>query len=430
MAETTIRYGKGALALPPEAGAWPVLRAPGLKATNDPGRCIHEAATRAADKVAEDLPKGARLALVVPDRTRPLPLPELLPTFFDALEARGVPASQVSVVPASGMHRPMLTEELNAWVGNEVLRRGAHLAPHCAEAPALLLGWAGSPPFPVAGHPAVAGAGAVLVLGRIVYHYLAGFGGGRKMLVPGVAARPTILGVHAACLATRAGRGRYPCARAGRLEGNPVHEASCAAARLFPPTTAVHLLLTGEGQLSRGLVGDLFVTHAEACAVYATVSELRIGNTLDGVLVSAGGHPLDRDLVQAHKALDAVAPLVREGGTIIFAAECADGMGNEELREGLTLGEPSHIDAALRKDFRVGVHTALALAEKTRRFHVLALCDLPEKWLALAGMKPIASLEEGVSQALRRHGRKARFGVAPAGASYVYRRNDDVERFA
>ena len=122
------------------------------------------------------------------------------------------------------------------------------------------------------------------------------------------------------------------------------------------------------------------------------------------MIVSAGGAPADRDLVQAHKALDAVAPVVRDGGTVVLVAACGDGAGNRELVDGLALGPPAAIEAELRRAFRVGLHTALALAEKTRRLRVLALTELPGELLAAARIERIASLDEAarVIAAVRR----------------------------
>ncbi len=419
----TLRYGRGELPLPPLAAEWPRLTAPGLLPRSDSSALLPATARQAAESIRRVLPENRRLALVVPDRTRPIPLPEILPPVLDAMMAAGVPAERIDLVPASGIHRPMLGEELFRWVGDDIAGSGLRLATHDADAPAVLLGWAHPPggrPFPVSAHPLVARAGAVLVLGRIVFHYLAGFGAGRKMLTPGVSSRATVLGMHSHCLAPRTGSGRHPCARTGRLDGNPVHAASCAAAALFPPAVAMHLLLAEDGTVAEVMVGDLVETHALACKRYATAYRAESEQLFDALIVSAGGFPVDRDLVQAHKALDAVAPLVRNGGTIVLVAECGDGHGNTQLALGLSLGNPRQLDHALREDFRVGVHTAMALAEKTRRFRVLALTALGDDLLETAHITRVHSLEDAVSRILHIHGENASFGLAPRGSALLY----------
>lgn len=414
-----LAWGTTTLALPAAWADVPVLDAPGLPPAPDPGRAWDGACREAAGRVAGHAGSRGRVCLVVPDRTRALPLPTLLPSLFAALDAAGVAPGRVTVVPASGLHRPMTLPELGGWTG---LAPGgpALLAPHDADAPAVLLGRTADG-LPVAAHPAAAHAAAILAVGRIVFHYLAGFGGGRKMLVPGVAARRTILAVHGRCLDPRPGAGRHAAARTGRLAGNPVHGAACAAAALFPPATGLHVLLTPGGALHRADAGDLVGDHARAAADYAAANEAVIDAPLDAVVVSAGGHPTDRDLVQAHKALEAVAPVVKDGGTIVFVARCADGVGNPELGEGLARGGTREIEASLRRRFRVGGHTALALRAKTARFEVLAVTDLPDDALALAGLHRVATLDEAAGVVAARHGSGARIAVAPRGGAIAYR---------
>ncbi len=412
-----LAWGREQLALPRALADRPVLDAPGLAPAADPNALWRGAAEAAAAAISGRLGAGGRLALVVPDRTRPLPLPSLLPRLLEALAAAHVAPERVTIVPASGIHRPMTLGELGAFVGAEAANSGALLASHDADAPASHLGRTASG-IRVDAHTLVAQAGAALLVGRIVFHYLAGFGGGRKMLAPGVAARGTVLAVHSRCLAPEGGR--HPLAIAGVLAGNPVHEAAVEAARLFPPAIAMHVLLSLEGRLSSVRVGDAFEAHTRAAEDYAWAFRCVIETPLDAIVVSAGGHPTDRDLVQAHKALDAVAPVVRDAGTVVLVAACADGVGNDEVRAGLASGDAAAIKRSLRREFRVGVHTALALRLKTSRLRVLALTQLPDDLLALAGIERVDSLDDAARVLLKRHGPGARIALAPRGASLLY----------
>lgn len=405
--------------VPSALGGAVILDAPGLPPHSDPVTLWRRAAREAAERIAPLLGPRERLALVVPDRTRPLPLPEVLPLFLQALDKAGIPPQRITLAPASGIHKPMGGKELADWIGHAAAASGVLLAPHDADGPGLLLGHTPER-IPVVAHPAVARAGGILTLGRIVFHYLAGFGGGRKMLVPGVAARRTILAMHGRCLSPVPGEGRHPAARAGILEGNPVNQAACAAARVFPQTVAVHVLLGPGGTLSDILVGDLFDDHSRACARYAAANRVRVTEPFDAVIVAAGGHPSDRDLVQAHKALDAIAPVVKDGGSVVFVACCGDGVGNQEVLDGLRLGSPAAIETALRRNFRVGLHTALAWAIKTHRLRVLAVTQLPADLLPLTRMEPVANLEEAAEEIHRRHGRSARLALAPRGGALIY----------
>ena len=419
MKKILLPYGDSMIEAPRELAGLPVLDAPGLPEAGDPAGVIDAAASEASARVARMLGSNDRVGLVVPDRTRPLPLPLLLPPLLGALAEQGVAPERVTLIPASGIHRPMSLEELRAWIGDRATGTDLRLVPHDADGPSVDLGTTKSG-IAVAGNPEAAKAGALLLLGRIVFHYLAGFGGGRKMIAPGVSARSTILAVHGRCLSETPGGGRHEAARTGRLSENPVHEAACEAAKAFPPSLCIHFHLTTKGVLSDMVVGDPFSDHERECARYAGAYRASVAAPLDGVIVSAGGEPLDGDLVQAHKALDAVAPIVRVGGTVVLVARCGQGPGNPEVLEALRLGGPEAIEEALRADFRVGRHTALALREKTSRLKVYALTGLPDGILEAAGMGRVRSLEEAVRILSDRHETLEKTALAPRGASLLY----------
>lgn len=418
--------GDRALSLPASMGDVDVL----LPRTVDPMCCSPEAQDAAFSRAASTVAKLARsrghIALIIPDRTRPLPLPTLLPPLLDALDAQGIAMRRVVIVPASGIHRPMGRAELASWIGEDAARSTSMLAPHDCDAPCRRVGTT-SDGISVAVHPAVATAAALLVVGRIVFHYLAGFGGGRKMLVPGVASRGTVLAVHARCLAERAGAGRHPRARAGVLDGNPVNEAALGAALCLPPAIALHITLAASGALESIEAGDLLDDHRRACRRFAAHAQVLVEAPFDGAIVATGSRAASRDLVQAHKALDAVAPIVRDGGVVLLVARCEDGVGNEEVRAGLRLGSTEAIERRLREHFSVGGHTALALLEKTTRLRVLALTNLDAESCRLAKITPVRSWDEGLLAFRTAVGPSARVAVAPSGASLLYRCVSDAD---
>lgn len=414
------------LSLPESLGDAEVL----LPRTAGPTRCGPEALSAALARAASTAAKfaGSRghIALIVPDRTRPLPLPALLPPLLGALDARGIAMRRVVIVPASGIHRPMGRAELASWVGEDAARSAGMLAPHDCDAPCRRVGTT-TDGISVAVHPAVATAAALLVVGRIVFHYLAGFGGGRKMLVPGVASRGTVLAVHARCLGERADTGRHPRARAGVLDGNPVNEAALGAALCLPPAIALHITLAASGALESIEAGDLLDDHRRACGRFAAHAKVFVEAPFDGAIVATGSRAASRDLVQAHKALDAVAPIVRDGGVVLLVARCEDGVGNEEVSAGLRLQSMEALERRLRERFSVGGHTALALLEKTTRLRVLALTNLDAESCRLAKITPVRTWEEGLRAFRAAVGPRARIAVAPSGASLLYRCVSDAD---
>jgi hypothetical protein len=304
MREVVLAYGKGSARArvrkelaPPDS-----LLAARAPPPEDPGG-LYRAAVAAAGWEIED-----PVAVVVPDETRPAARASALRALRDRLSGH-----RVEVVVGAGLHPAAGIEA--PWP--------CHV--HDARA-ADLVAVGGAAGIDVSLHPVVARARTVIAVGTVLPHYLAGFSGGEKAIVPGVAAEETILGVHA-----RADR-----ARPGVLEGNPFAEAirSCAAllpGRLF----GLHLLVGPRGPFA-ATAGD----HAEAVAIYRERCAQPRPELADVVVADAGGHPTDATLLQAHKAYEAAAGLARPGGAIVLVAACGDGFGHPEFERRLASDDP------------------------------------------------------------------------------------------
>lgn len=379
------------------------------------------------DELAEDFVRrvtevcdGGRLTLVVPDRTRPLPLKHLLPTILNGVLSMQKSPRRISIVVASGMHRPLQPEDYRENLGMDAWPRNSTLFVHDCRDAADLLG-STKCGIPVCAHPSVARADAVGILAAVVFHYLAGFGGGRKMLLPGVAAKRSILALHRRCLNDGPRGGRHAAAHQGILDENPLHEASLAAAALFPPKVAMHCLLGSDGSLADARVGDLANDYRIACTAYAAERSFVCDEPFDSAVVCAGSAAQGFDLVQAHKALDAVAPIVRDDGAIVLVARCPGGVGNPELEEGLALGSAEKIEAELRREFRVGWHTALALRKKTSEKRVAILSEIDETPARASGMKVLRSIDEAERWLDQNTPKGGSLFVTPYGANFYYR---------
>jgi nickel-dependent lactate racemase len=241
-------------------------------------------------------------------------------------------------------------------------------------------------------HPLWAGAAARLSFGSASFHYLAGFGGGRKTVAPGLAGRETIFALHRQALA-EAGKRREGVGP-GRLEGNPVHEALEAAAALAPPHLAVEALATPSGP--RWLVGPWREVHREGASWVRRSRTLHLAGARRLVVASAGGHPRDRDLIQSHKALEHLRAALAEEGTGVLVAACPDGLGHPDFEEHLRLGDAAAVAAALRRRFVVYGQTAWALLEKAERHRLVLVSRLPREAVSAAGLLPAASLDEAL----------------------------------
>jgi nickel-dependent lactate racemase len=243
----------------------------------------------------------------------------------------------------------------------------------------------------------------LLPISSVVHHYFAGFGGGRKLLVPGAAGRETIVANHRLVFRPAAeGAGRHPGAAAGRLTGNPVHEDLAEAVRMIDLPIFLLASIRGNrpGAFAGFWAGDLFQAHAAACRSYLGWKAHAFERPYDLVLSASGGHPLDANLIQAHKGLDSAFRLVRPGGCLVHVAECGQGLGAAGLESWLAVGDRVEHARRLQRDYSIYAQTLLAIRDKAAAVRIGLVSQLPDEVIAALGMHPAHSLEDALAQVL------------------------------
>jgi nickel-dependent lactate racemase len=239
----------------------------------------------------------------------------------------------------------------------------------------------------------------ILLTGGVGFHYHAGFSGGRKSLVPGLAGRKTIAGNQLQTL--QADGSRHPESRAGVLDGNPVHEDMLEGASMVRPPLTVNTVQAPDGSFEGIWTGEMDSAHREACSYLMQTRAIRLAPR-ELIVVSAGGHPSDINLIQAHKAFEAIFPAVRPGGTVILTAACPEGLGDDEFRQGILTGSEAELVAALLADYRVYGQTALAWRRKLAGCRLILVSRLPPSLVRETGAEPAASLAEAMQLAAAR----------------------------
>jgi nickel-dependent lactate racemase len=356
--------------------------------------------------LAELVQPGAQVVVVLPDITRPMPNRTVLPPLLDELERLGVSADRIELLVATGTHRPASESELEELVGSEILRRYYVRNHRAGDGRHILVGTVAG--VPVLLDRAYVEADVRIVTGFVEPHFFAGFSGGWKAVCPGLADMETILEAHSPV--------RIADSRATwtNFEGNPVHEFIASAARLAPPTFAIDVAITDERRLVRVFAGRLPDSHRLACEfVRSTVSQ-EVSGRFDIVLTTNGGYPLDRNLYQTVKGIAAAERVALEGGVILVAAECRDGIPSEgafgtllqlPLNDLEDAGAPSTLDR----------WQAQVLARIAHRFRVCVFSDgLSDEDIAGAHLQPIHDIRSALDDELRRRPH-ARLCVLPFG---------------
>jgi nickel-dependent lactate racemase len=348
------------------------------------------------------LPRAGRVLLMLSDHTRKDGKQALVPLLLDYFKKHGLRADQIDIMFCSGLHRPASDAELAAALPAEVFREHAWFQ-HDPDGPTRTLGET-TRGTKVAFNARLWNYDLLVPVSGITHHYFAGFGGGRKMLAPGVAGRAAIQKSHELVFRPSAeGGGRRPGVEPGRLTGNAVSEDLTEAARHIEiPVFSISLIRgSREDSFAEFWTGDLFAAHQAACQAYLGWRSYPVTQPFDLVLSASGGYPLDSNLVQAHKGLDNAFRLAdHERGAIIHLAQCRNGLGGEVMAEWVAIPTLAEIEQRLRERYVINGQTVYALKEKSAAMPITLVSELPESTVRQLGMIPARTLSEALEQVI------------------------------
>jgi len=355
---------------------------------------------------AAALCRGERIALIVNDHTRPTPTRDLLRLLWEKIRSR-VAASDVTVIVGTGTHRAPTEQELDEILGE--LRHTFRVLIHDCDRDLVDVG-ASSRGTRILLNRAVAEADRVMAIGHIGMHYYAGYSGGRKGVLPGVAGRETIAANHAQL--------SDPESRACLYDGNPISEEMVEAARLAPLDLIVDVVLASDGGIAKVVIGEPEAAHAAGRTMWNEHFQVPFSQPYDVVVASAGGHPKDINLYQAYKAQFNAMRTLRDGGILFLAAACPDGVGHAVFADWVERS-PSPEDVLSlyeREGFVLGGHKALYHARDAQRVSIFLCTEMDDATVRRFYMEPAESLDPVLSEARRRFGESFRVLVMPHAA--------------
>jgi nickel-dependent lactate racemase len=362
---------------------------------------------------AEIFSAGEQVVIVTSDITRYTGSEIYLPILVEFLNAAGIADPDISIVIALGIHRRQTAAEHEKILG-PLYQRIAVYDHDCDDSAQLVDLGTTAAGIPVIVNRRVAEARRVIVTGTAGFHYFAGFGGGRKALVPGVAARATCMASHFSIFNPSPQRGKHPLAIPGVLAGNPVHENLLEAARMLRCDLLLNTVLSPDKRIIGAYAGDLEQAHLAACRQVQQLYEVETERA-DLAIISAGGEPKDINLIQAQKALDYGSRAVREGGTIILLAACRDGFGHPQFFPWFDYQDFDQFENALRANYQINGQTAHALLSKARRFRVILVSGFDAASCRTMGMEKAPNLQLALDLALEDLPAKAKIVVIPDG---------------
>ncbi|HUY36959.1 MAG TPA: nickel-dependent lactate racemase [Pirellulales bacterium] len=381
----------------------------------DPAATLDDRLARPTGSAAlADLARGRRdAAIAICDITRPVPNPLILPPILATLEAAGIPRRRITILIATGLHRPNEGDELVELVGREIVENyrienhhGKELSEHThlGQSPRGVPIWIDS---------RYVEAELKITTGLIEPHLMAGFSGGRKLVCPGLAALETVRVWHGPDFL------EHPKADCGILQGNPVHEENTWIARRAGCDFIVNVVIDAERRPLAFVAGDMERAFLEGVEFVRGVVTDTLAEPVDVVVTSSAGYPLDTTFYQAVKGLTAALPVVKQGGTIILAASLTEGIGSPEFQRLFTEHEnlDVFVERILGKDYFVMDQWQLEeLAKVRRKAKVKIVSDgLPAETIDKLFVTSAPSVERAVADSLAEYGEAATLAVIPKG---------------
>ena len=414
--QVTLDYGKTGLpvTLPADRLIAPPLTIRDAAPMADPAAALRDALRcPIGTKPLMELAKGKKSAcVVVCDITRPVPNSLILPPVLRTLEAAGVPRAGITILVATGLHRPNEGAELVELVGEFVAKNYRcenHFGKERDQHEFL-----GTTPngVPVWIDKRYTQSELKITTGLIEPHLMAGYSGGRKLICPGLAALETVKVWHGPRFL------EHPNADCGSVAGNPVHEENTRIALMAGCDFIVNVCIDGQRRVTGLWAGDMIRAWEEGVRFCQDHVKASVPEPVDVVVTSCAGYPLDTTWYQAVKGLTGALPIVKPGGTIVLAASLTEGLGSHEFQAALEnyrtkarYRVPSDRETCEMDEWqlvmfkKVIARCKVKVVSKGLSAEVLRQCEV----------EPVGSVEEAVAAALAEYGPRATLAVIPKG---------------
>ncbi|MGQ9459745.1 MAG: nickel-dependent lactate racemase [Candidatus Bathyarchaeaceae archaeon] len=351
---------------------------------------------------------GDKVAIVVDDATRATPSYLMVPLILNELNRAGVKDEDVTIIFGCGSHRAVKPEEMEKLVGEEVPKRVKTISHNYKSGDQVFLGKT-SFGTKVYVNKVFAEANVKVLTGDVGLHYYAGYGGGRKSVLPAVSSAESIQRNHAMLL--------HPKAKTGVLDGNPIHEDMMEAAKLAKVDFILNIIMNSKRELVQVFAGDLEKAFYEGVKLVDEMYKVPIERRADVVVVSSGGYPHDIDLFQAYKGIDNALDAVKRGGVIVLAAECPEGHGNEVFYEWMTkFNDLKQMENEIKRRFVLGGHKAYYLTRALQKVKIILVSVMPDYYAVNTfKLRTARALNDALRDAFDIAGKNAKVWAIPHG---------------
>ena len=337
------------------------------------------------DLLPAGLCSGTKVAIVVADKTRLCGYDRFLPDLVDILEKKGVEPDAVTFYIAYGTHARQQEDESVTAYGS-LYDRYRFIHHDCRDKNNFR--YLGRTRYNTRVHMRkdLLDSDLIISFGALSHHYFAGYGGGRKLLFPGLGYIEDIYHNHSLFL-NRTSKRLNPGCMPGNLEGNPLADDLEEIDTFNPvPRIQIHGILNSKGEVCRLITGTTYADFSAACRRLDAYYRIKSRRQYRTVVMSCGGYPKDINLIQAHKAINNAALFVKDGGNLMVMAQCPDGIGSETFLPYFTEKGFGHAFKRLGQAYEGNGGTALSMMSKTARINIFLKSDLDDRLCSAIGV--------------------------------------------
>ncbi|URZ04636.1 lactate racemase domain-containing protein [Clostridium felsineum] len=399
-----------------------VIRSNKFGTTKSEEEVIKEAIENPIDsaRLKELVHEGETVCIVVPDVTRAWQRTDkYLPKLVEEINAGGVKDEDIIFLSATGTHRSQTEEEHEKILGKELSKRFKIIDHDCLDKNNLVYLGKTTYGTPVSINKIALDCDHIVITGGIVYHFLVGFSGGKKTILPGIASYESVMANHAMSLSKNFGGGTYETVRCGNIENNPIHIDMLQAASFVKPDFMFNVVVDKDGNIVGAVAGNYISAHAKGRDMIDDKDGVNISRKSDITIASAGGYPKDINLYQSIKTMINAREATKDNGTVVILAECREGLGgNAEVQSMfLNFDTSEERERDLREKYSISKYVGYYFCECADKFNVILVSSLDPKLLKKTNIKLVKTIEEALEIVYETNDKDATITLMPEAAN-------------
>lgn len=351
-----------------------------------------------SDKLENIVKAGDKICIVVSDVTRLWQkMSTYMPFIVEKLKIAGIDDKDITFISSTGSHRAQSDEEHKLLIGEELHNKFKIIDHNSFDKNNIVKIGETTYGTPVEINKLAYESDHIIITGAVVYHDLAGFGGGRKSILPGISSYESIMSNHALALGEEDGSGSNPNIACGSIECNPIHLDMVEAAKMVKPSFLFNVIMSSDGKIVNAVSGDYIEAHNVGMEIVREIDSYEIKEKADLVIASLGGYPKDLNLYQATKGLSNAKEAIRDGGYVILLCRCEEGYGSNDLHEIVSDYEDNYDrEMAIRDRFTVARYIGFDMAQSAVKYNIILVSEIEKLSLKKAGINVVNTLDDAL----------------------------------